>query len=506
MLFFKKRMSKRSHPPRRRLGRVLENLESRRLMASDLEINATFGDLPTQTVELGVVNGGFEDISGENSFNEFTFGALNGWDVYDPNDVTSDGDGPTYFIGTLMPGEVTGQPGVIQNFPGGAAEGQRVGIAFNYSHSGDGGEYGMRQSLSETLEANTTYTLQVDIGNIATGIAQSGQTFYLGGMPGYRIDLMAGDVVVASDNDSLSGLIPEGEFMTSSIRFHSGADHPQLGETLSIRLVNLNQSVGVTPGHDLEVDFDNVHLFATTVDTQTVQADPILMVISNQDFWYSDYADALEGFDSQGLDVVVAAETIDVATPQWGSGYGLDGGWVIPDIALVDVDADDYSGIFFVGGWGMSRYQYAFDGIYDNPAYNGTAEIKTIVNDLINDFVDQDKIVSAVCYGVSVLAYARVDGVGLLDGRDVTGWNGAAPSDNLSGPNNSRWHIERNGANMLAENSIGDPTTATDDVWIDGNIITAQDFRSAFAVGQVLGRRINEEALDEALMELLAVS
>ncbi|MEZ6087727.1 MAG: hypothetical protein R3C05_06825 [Pirellulaceae bacterium] len=42
----------------------LESLESRQLMATDLEINSSFGAMPVETVELSVVNGGFEDISG----------------------------------------------------------------------------------------------------------------------------------------------------------------------------------------------------------------------------------------------------------------------------------------------------------------------------------------------------------------------------------------------------------------------------------------------------------
>ena len=53
--------------------------------------------------------------------------------------------------------------------------------------------------------------LLVDIGNIATGIAISGQTFFLDGLPGYRVELLAGGTVIASDNNSLAGSIAEGE-------------------------------------------------------------------------------------------------------------------------------------------------------------------------------------------------------------------------------------------------------------------------------------------------------
>ncbi|MCA9121834.1 MAG: hypothetical protein H6822_11845 [Planctomycetaceae bacterium] len=217
------------------------------------------------TTEVVVVNPSFEDIAGETPFNEFTFGPLPGWDLYDPGNITSGGTGPQYYVGTLTPGEVPSEPGLIQNFPGGAYDGQRVAIAFNFDGSGDGGEYGIQQTLAATLQANTSYALSVNIGNIATGTAISGQTFFLDGLPGYRVELLAGDTVIASDNSSLSGLIAEGEFGESVVTFDAVAAHPQLGQPLGIRLVNLNQTAGVPAGNDLEVDFDNVRLIATSL-------------------------------------------------------------------------------------------------------------------------------------------------------------------------------------------------------------------------------------------------
>ncbi|MCP4782551.1 MAG: hypothetical protein GY903_03555 [Fuerstiella sp.] len=219
---------------------------------------------PLVTTDVDVMNAGFEDISGENPYNEFTFGPLNGWDLYNPAGNTNGSGGGGFFIGTLAPGEVPGQPGVIQNFPGGAAEGDRVAIAFNYDGTGDTGEYGLQQTLAATLEAGFSYELSVDIGNILTGIAQSGQTFFLDGEPGYRIDLLAGETLLASDDSSLTGSIAEGEFATSVVTFDTPADHPQLGEALTIRLVNLNETALVPAGNDLEVEFDNVRLTATT--------------------------------------------------------------------------------------------------------------------------------------------------------------------------------------------------------------------------------------------------
>ncbi len=207
---------------------------------------------------ITVTNHSFEDISQGIIFNEFSFGAPAGWDLYDLNNITSGGDGPTFYIGTLTPNPPT-------NFLTGASDGQRVGIAFNYFGSGGLGEYGMQQTLAATLQANSQYTLQVDIGNIASGTAVSGDFFNLDGFPGYRVDLLAGGVVIASDTNSLAGVIPEGEFRTSTLEFFADAANPFLGQALTIRLVNLNQIDALFPTADLEVDFDNVRLSVTAI-------------------------------------------------------------------------------------------------------------------------------------------------------------------------------------------------------------------------------------------------
>jgi len=217
---------------------------------------------------LAVTNPGFEDITGETPSNEFTFGPLNGWGVYeDPINLTSGGAGPTYFMGTLTPFEPDpiGNPGVFAFFPNGAPEGQRVGIAFSFFGSGGQGEWGLVQVLADTLAPNTQYTLEVEIGNIASGTSLGGQFFALDGFPGYRVDLLAGGVIVAQDVNSLSGSIPEGAFATSVVSLTTGASHPQLNGTLSIRLVNLNVVDPAFPNSDLEVDFDDVRLDATAV-------------------------------------------------------------------------------------------------------------------------------------------------------------------------------------------------------------------------------------------------
>lgn len=216
---------------------------------------------------LAIVNPGFEDVTGAVVFNEFTFGAQNGWQLYDPANITNGGAGNTFYIGTLTPFEAdpVGAPGVFTNIPGGAPQGQRVGIAFNFANGGGLGEYGFQQTLGATLAANIRYTLAVDVINIASGTARSGDFFDLTGFPGYRIDLMAGGEVIAQDLNSLAGGLADGAVGTSVVEFTSGTHPLALGANLAVRLVNLNLVDASAPGADLEVDFDNVRLEAVSV-------------------------------------------------------------------------------------------------------------------------------------------------------------------------------------------------------------------------------------------------
>lgn len=221
----------------------------------------------TQAAPVVVVNPSFEDISVGTPFNEFTFGPPAGWQLYDPGDITDNGNGPDFYVGTLTPFETdpVANPGVYTNFPDGAAEGQRVAIAFNFAERGGEGEYGIQQTLAATLQPNTAYLLEVEIGNIASGTAMSGEFFPLDGFSGYRVELLAGGQVLNDDDNTLAGLIDDGEFGTSVISFSVGEVHPQLGQPLGIRLINLNEVDPLHPESDLEVDFDNVRLDATSI-------------------------------------------------------------------------------------------------------------------------------------------------------------------------------------------------------------------------------------------------
>jgi hypothetical protein len=141
-----------------------------------------------------------------------------------------------------------------------APDGRNVGVVFLLDRVGDPSYFanspaGLQQTLTDTLAPSSDYTLIVDVGNIKTDGSPQ-HPFDFSGFPNYRIDLLAGGQVLASDSNMLRPA--EGRFLQSTVRYTTGAQHPQLGMPLGIRLVNLNSAVGT------EVNFDNVRLQRTS--------------------------------------------------------------------------------------------------------------------------------------------------------------------------------------------------------------------------------------------------
>ncbi len=217
---------------------------------------------------------------------------------------------------------------------------------------------------------------------------------------------------------------------------------------------------------------------------------PALIVIPNNDFYYTEYGTPRRELESAGIPVVVGAGRRQLSTPHPNSGQGADGGRVTPDIDLASARATNYSTIVFVGGWGASQYQYAFQGTYANAAYNATPAIRADANRLINEFLSQNKYVGGICLGVSDLAWARVNGVSPIRGRQVTTAAFSSPSNNV-GQLTYRWHMEQNGAAAVFDGGgYGNPSTYTDDVIVDGLIITAGNYDSAALFGRTLANRV----------------
>lgn len=134
--------------------------------------------------------------------------------------------------------------------------GQNVAVIFLWDNTTNPAiffnlEVGLRQTLTNTLRTHTRYVLRTEVGNIAPIASPWNFT----GFPNYRIDLLAGTNVLASD---LNTLLPaEGRYLSSTVTLVTATTHPLAGQALGIRLVCLNSAPGV------EVNFDNVRLDAT---------------------------------------------------------------------------------------------------------------------------------------------------------------------------------------------------------------------------------------------------
>ena len=229
----------------------------------------------------------------------------------------------------------------------------------------------------------------------------------------------------------------------------------------------------------------------TTKSTGSARGKRVLMIIANQDFFYREYADPRAELERAGVRVTVAAGRKAPCRPHANSGQGRASGVVQPDLAVADVLSDDYDAVLFSGGWGASAYQFAFPGSYSTRAYNGNRNTKAQINRIINDFTKQDKYVCALCNGVSILAWARVDGKSPLRGKRVCSPVRQAAAGIYNGRRaqpSCRWHPEANGAILSPPGAVGNPRTNRDDVIVDGKIITGEDDPSA----REMGRRLAE--------------
>lgn len=187
-----------------------------------------------------VANGGFED-------DDVAAGQLDvsitpsGWQRYDPEGILNGSDN---VVGVLDP---TG----TALYPDGAPEGSNVAIVFLWNTETDGIPTGLSQRLTTELEADRTYTLRVQVGNIAR--PASDEPFDLSGFPGYRVELLAAGEVLVADDDTLRPA--DGEFAQSEISYTATASDGALGQALEIRLINLSR-----PESGIEVNFDDVEL------------------------------------------------------------------------------------------------------------------------------------------------------------------------------------------------------------------------------------------------------
>ncbi|HSJ97708.1 MAG TPA: hypothetical protein VLC53_11580 [Myxococcota bacterium] len=209
----------------------------------------------TAAAPVPVVNAGFETPA------QATMGAFEvltppGWSVHDPHGLIGEDTG----FGVWWPRASFDYASV--------PEGMQVGYVFADLAPG-AGELGLRQTLPAALGAGTRVSFDVGVGD-----PTDDSDVLLAGFPGYRVELWAGDALVASEEDT-PGV--EGQFRFARATAPIGAAHPGLGQPLELRLLNANAAAGA------EVDFD-----AVTVDVSPAP-------IESYRFRVADAGGSLEG-------------------------------------------------------------------------------------------------------------------------------------------------------------------------------------------------------------------
>lgn len=163
----------------------------------------------------------------------------------------------------------------------------------------------------------------------------------------------------------------------------------------------------------------------------------ILMVIAQDKFQDDEYAISRQLYDSLGAKVTVASKTKGTCT-------GLAKTKVESDLALKDVNVDDYDGVVFIGGPGAESL------FKDEEAFAIARATK-----------EQGKVLGAICLAPVILANA-----GVLQGVEATVWESSTYHESVK-------MLEKGGAIFAKGKSVK----------VSGNIITANgpDVSQSFA-------------------------
>ncbi len=167
----------------------------------------------------------------------------------------------------------------------------------------------------------------------------------------------------------------------------------------------------------------------------------ILMIIAPRNFRDEELLIPKQYFESLGATVIVASKEHNVCK-------GMLGTQVQPDLALREVNVDEFDAVVFVGGSGVTGY-------YGDPEAHRIAR----------EAYEKGKIVGAICLAPGVLASA-----GILEGKKATVW--LAPGYTL-------------GVDMLVR---GGAIFTDAPVVVDGRIVTANGPEAAKAFAETIAQ------------------
>jgi hypothetical protein len=198
---------------------------------------------PAGAASITIVNPGFEtDILADGSTNTAPTGWVEGYT--EPSGDAAWNDYAGGDAGAINPNAAYG-------YSGNAPEGTNVAFGLCYT----GFDVGLRQTLSETLEADKQYDLSALVGN-PYAYNSSGPA------ADYRLQLVANGVILAED--TANSPADDTVWTNATLTYLSGSSPAQLGLPLEIRLLvadNVNAS---------QVNFDDVQLTVTNLSDAAI--------------------------------------------------------------------------------------------------------------------------------------------------------------------------------------------------------------------------------------------
>lgn len=148
----------------------------------------------------------------------------------------------------------------------------------------------------------------------------------------------------------------------------------------------------------------------------------VVLVIARQGFRDEEYLHPKEVLEKHGIQVMTASSAK-------GTCIGKLGAKVEADASLDEIRAEDYDGIFFIGGPGASEY-------FHNEKAHG----------LLRKAVGLGKLYGAICAGPAVLAFA-----GLLKGKKATSFSGIKADLVANGASWTGAGVEKDGKLITAD-------------------------------------------------------
>lgn len=181
---------------------------------------------------------------------------------------------------------------------------------------------------------------------------------------------------------------------------------------------------------------------------QSLSSKKIVMVIAFKDFRDEEYFVPKEILEGSGAEIKTASN-------KEGMARGADGGEVLIDYKLEDIDLNNFDAVVFIGGPGC------LENLDNENSYN-----------LVKETVAKNKLLASICVSPVILAKA-----GVLKGKRATVWSGPMDKSAIK-------ILEENGAIYTPESVV-----------VDGKIITANgpDAAKKFAEALIKNRAFAEQ-------------